>query len=527
MIPAVGLSINTRLRALAIALALLLPSAAMHQGVPVDRAMVAKIREEGLQRSQVMEFEGYLADVLGARLTMSEDMKRAQQWAQGAMTKMGLVNVAAEPFMDYGVTWDNEYVSVHMLEPDYQPMVGYPIAHTNGTNGRKVAEAVIVDLLVKDDLAKYRGTLKGKAALVTPPAAIDIAAMTRGVPRLTQEDLDVIERTTVAPAAIAAVAAAAPRTARNPDLLTAEEKVAFYAAEGVAAVLQSESGWLGAVRGFSRPGSRADQWSRAGMLASPAMIAITPEHYNRMFRILRRGIPVKVELEVRNRIGERVEQAINVVGEIAGSDLRDEVVMIGAHLDSWHASPNASDNASGVAVMMEAMRILKATGAKPRRTIRIALWAGEEQGLFGSRAYVRQHFGDPRDAAVGAKPAYEKLSAYFNQDYGSGQYLGIYLQGNEQAREQFTAWMSPFRDLGMTVVSNQGVGSTDHIAFDEVGLPGFQFLQDRTPGQGGHTNLDFYDTIQPADLMKNAVIVASFAYHAAIAESRVPRKVRR
>lgn len=510
---------NARSVVLAGTLLLLAPCAATGQRLSVDRAMVAKIREEGLQRSHVMEFEGYLADVLGARLTLSNDMKRAQAWTQRTMTTMGLVNVVAEPFMDFGVTWDNEYVSLHLLEPDYTPMVGYPIAHTAGTNGRQAVQAVIVDLLVKDDLAKYRGTLKGKAVLVTPPAAIDIVALTRGVPRLTQQDLDAIERTTVAP-----VAAAAPRTARNPDLLTAEQKIAFYAAEGVAAVLQSESGWLGAVRGFSRPGSRADQWSRAGMLASPAIVAITPEHYNRMYRILKRDIPVKVEIEVRNRIGERVEQAVNVMGELAGSDLRDEVVMIGAHLDSWHASPNASDNASGVAVVLEAMRILKAVGAKPRRTIRAALWSGEEQGLFGSRAYVRRHFGNPRDPAIGVKPGYEKLSAYFNQDYGSGQYLGIYLQGNEQARAQLTEWMTPFRDLGMTVVSNQGVGSTDHIAFDEVGLPGFQFLQDRTPGQGGHTNLDFYDTIQAGDLMKNAVILASYAYHAANADARIPRK---
>ncbi len=513
---------SSRFRPLAIALLLfllLVPATAMRQGVPVDRAMVAKIREEGLQRSQVMEYEGYLADVLGARLTLSVDMKRAQKWVQGEMTSMGLINVAAEPFMDFGVTWDNEFVSIHLLEPDYTPMVGYPIAHTAGTNGRQVAQAVIVDLLVKDDLAKYRGTLQGKAVLATPPAVIDIAALTRGVPRLTQQELDAIERTTIASAR-----PVAPRAARNPDLLTPEEKIAFYASEGVVAVLQSESGWLGAVRGFSRPGSRADQWSRAGMLASPAIVAITPEHYNRMYRILKRNIPVKIEIEVRNRIGDRIEQAMNVVGELAGSDLRDEVVMIGAHLDSWHASPNASDNASGVAVALEAMRILKAVGAKPRRTIRAAFWAGEEQGLFGSRAYVRQHFGDPRDPAIGVKPAYEKLSAYFNQDYGSGQYLGIYLQGNEQAREQFTAWMSPFRDLGMTVVSNQGVGSTDHIAFDDVGLPGFQFLQDHTPGQGGHTNLDFYDTIQAGDLMKNAVIMASYAYHAANADARIPRK---
>ncbi len=508
-----------RTRTLAVAALLLLTAAVRHDGDPVDPVMVARIREEGLQRSQVMEYEGYIADVLGARLTMSQDMQRAQTWVLGQMKRIGLVNVAAEPFMDFGVTWDNEYVSLHLIEPDYQPMVGYPVAHTAGTQGRQVVPAVIVDLLVRADLEKYRGTLRGKAVLVTPPAAIDLAALTNGVPRLTGQELEARERTVIVPSR-----AAPARAARNPELLTADEKIAFYAAEGVAAVLQSESGWLGAVRAFSRPGSRNDQWSRAGMLASPAMVAITPEHYNRMYRILQRGIPVKVEVEVRNRIGDRAEQATNLVGEIGGSDLKDEVVMLGAHLDTWHGSPNASDNTSGVAVALEAMRILKAVGAKPRRTIRVALWAGEEQGLFGSRAYVRQHFGDPRDPAIGAKPAYEKLSAYFNQDYGAGQYRGIMLQGNEQARGPLTAWMAPFRDLGMTAVSNQSLGSTDHVAFDEVGLPGFQFLQDRIPGTGGHTNLDFLDTIQPDDLMKNAVIMASFAYHAAMADARMPRK---
>jgi len=177
-----------------------------------------------------------------------------------------------------------------------------------------------------------------------------------------------------------------------------------------------------------------------------------------------------------------------------------------------------------VAVALEAARILKAVGAKPRRTIRIVLWGGEEQGLFGSRAYVRQHFGNPYDSTVGTKPAYEKLSVYFNQDYGPGQYQGIYLQGNEQARAMLAAWMAPFADFGMTVVSNQSVGSTDHVSFDEVGLPGFQFLPDRVPGGGGHSNLDFYDTIQGQDLMKNAVVMASYAYSAAMADTRVPRK---
>jgi len=509
----------TRLRPIALTGLLALTLGFAGDPDPVDWVMVAKIREEGLQRSQVMDYESYMTDVLGARLTLSHDMQRAQQWAQAELRSIGLVHVVAEPFMEFGVTWDNEYVSLHMLEPDYQPMVGYPLAHTRGTNGRVVAEATIVELQVRGDLERYRGTLRGKAVLVTPPAAINLAPLTNGVPRYTEEDLQRLQQTVIAPPRPAPT-----RPPPNPDLLSAAEKTAFYAGEGVAAVLQSESGWLGAVRGFSRPGARDDRWSREGMLAGPPIIAITPEHYNRMYRILKRDIPVKVELEVRNRIGEVVGEAVNITADIPGGDLKDEIVMMGAHFDTWHASPNASDNTSGVAVVLEAARILKAVGAKPRRTIRVALWSGEEQGLWGSRAYVRQHFGDPRDSTVGVKPGYQRLSVYFNQDYGAGQYRGIYLQGNEQARAMLAAWMRPFTDFGMTVVSNQSVGSTDHVAFDEVGLPGFQFLQDHIPGTGGHTNLDFYDAIQADDLMKNAVVMAAYVYHAAMAPTMVPRK---
>jgi Zn-dependent M28 family amino/carboxypeptidase len=258
--------------------------------------------------------------------------------------------------------------------------------------------------------------------------------------------------------------------------------------------------------------------------ASP-ILAVTPEHYNRMYRVLKRGISVKIEFEIKNKIGDKVEQAMNLVGEIPGTNPKEGIVMVGAHFDTWHGSSNASDNSSGTAVALEAMRILKTLGVKPMRTIRIALWSGEEQGLYGSRAYVQKHFGDPRNAAIGVKPEYEMLSAYFNQDYGAGQYRGIYLQGNEAARTMLTAWMEPFRDLGMNMVSNQSLGSTDHVSFDEVGLPGFQYLQDRTPGTAGHTNLDYLEGIQPEDLMKNATIMASYIYHAAMATEKVPRKV--
>jgi len=482
----------------------------------VDWAMVAKIREEGFQRSRVMDLVAYMSDVLGARLTLSEDMKRAQAWAKAEMERIGLVNTAIEPFMDYGVAWDNEYFSLHLLAPDYQPMVGFPLANTPGTGGRLVCPVVIVDLQTKQDLAKYRGKFKGVAVLATPPAAIDVAALSRGVARRTEEELKQLEQAVVPPPA-----RATPRVPANPDVLRPEERMAFFKAEGVAVVLQCDGGFPGAVRGFARPGTKDDKWSREGTLASPPIAAVTPEHYNRMYRIVTRNIPVSIEIDIRNRIGEALEKANNLIGEIPGTDLKDEIIMIGAHFDTWHASPNASDDTAGCAVVLEAARILKAVGAKPRRTIRVALWGGEEQGLFGSKEYVLKHFGDPKKAVT---PAYDRFSVYFNQDYGAGQYRGIYLQGNEHARQALAEWMKPFADLGMTAVSVQSVGSTDHVSFDAAGLPGFQFLQDRVAGTAGHTNLDFFDTLQAEDLMKNAVVMASFAYHAAMSDARIPRK---
>ena len=508
-------------RAIAISffiLTLLQPGFAQDESPAVDWQMVNSIREEGLQRSQLAATLSYMTDVLGARYTLSRDMQRAQQWAVAEMNRIGLMHTAIEPFMDYGVSWDNEYFSLHMLEPDYQPMVGYPLANTPGTSGVQQVPVVIVDARTQQNLERYRGKLQGVAVLSTPPAAIDLTRFSRGVTRWTDEQLREFEQP--APPET-------PRpspTPRNPDVLSAVDQIAFFKSEGAVIVLESRSGWPGAVRGFARPGTKVDNWSREGNLNSLPIVAVNPEHYNRMYRILARDIPGIIEVEIRNQIGDVVEQASNVLGSIPGSDLADELVMLGAHFDTWHASPNASDNTSGVAVMLEAVRILKAVGVEPRRTIRVALWAGEEQGIFGSREYVRKHFGDPNDSEIGVTPAHKSFSVYFNQDYGPGQYRGIYLQGNESARRMFTAWSEPFRDLGMTTVSPRGVGSTDHVPFDNVGLPAFQFLQDRVGGTGGHTNLDYFDTLPLDDLRKNAVIIASFVYHAAMSNQRIPRK---
>lgn len=499
-------------------LIILLPLAApsINEQPNLDWAMVAKIREQGFQRSQVMEIAGYMTDVLGARLTLSADMKKAQAWARGFMEKIGLENAVIEPFMDYGVAWDNEYFSLHMLEPDYQPLVGFPLTHTPGTRGMITCRAVIADIQSKADMDKLRGRLKDCAVLATPPAAIDQAALSQGVPRRSEEELKKLEEAVIPPSP-----RPKPQAVPNPNILKPEEKIDFFKSEGAAVVLQCESGFPGAVRGYARPGTKDDKWSREKSLNTLPILAVTPEHYNRMYRILKRNLPVKIEVEVRNRIGDTVEKACNVIGEIPGTDLKDEIVMIGAHFDSWHASPNASDDASGCAVALEAARILKAIGARPRRTIRVALWSGEEQGLYGSREYVLKHFGDPKSQL---RPEYEKFSVYFNQDYGAGQYRGIYLQGNEHVRPIFAEWIKPFHDLGLTAISIQSVGSTDHISFDAAGLPAFQFIQDRIGGTAGHTNLDYFDTLPAEDLMKNAVIMASFAYHAAMSDARIPRK---
>ena len=485
---------------------------------PVNSKVIAQIREEGLQRSEITNTLSYMTDVIGARLTNSKAMYQAQDWVVSEMKKIGLKNINKEPFMDYGVSWDNEFFSLHLLEPDYQPMLGYPIAHTPGIDGKEELSVVIANITTRDDLKKYKGKLKGKAVLSSPMPSVDQERYRTGRPRYTDEQLkEIADNPLPDPPR-------PPRPPVNPDLVSAIEKNTFYKKEGVAVVLESRSGWIAAVRGFARPGAKKDVYDRSATLNHLPVVAVTPEHYNRMYRTLQRSIPVKIAIEIQTTVGQKRRQARNVVGEIPGTDLKDEIVMLGAHFDTWHASPNASDNSSGVAVMLEAMRILKKIGVKPRRTIRVALWSGEEQGLHGSREYVNKHFGNPNDPKIGKKKGYDKLSAYFNQDYGPGQYRGIFLQENEHVREIFKSWMRPFKNLGMTTIGFQSKCCTDHVSFDRAGLPAFQFLQDRIGGTGGHTNLDFYDTIPIDDLKKNSVIIASFVYHTAMLDNLIPRK---
>jgi hypothetical protein len=297
-----------------------------------------------------------------------------------------------------------------------------------------------------------------------------------------------------------------------------QRRMQFYLDEGVVAVVYPGRGNGGTVFGTAN-GPRDPS-----VPPYPTTLSIAAEHYGRIARMLEKGVPVSLQLDIQNRFYDDNLNSFNVVGEIPGTDKADELVMLGGHFDSWHGGTGATDNAAGSAVMLEAVRILKATGLKMRRTVRIALWTGEEQGLLGSRAYVKDHFGDP--ATMQLKPEHARLSGYFNVDNGTGRIRGVYLQGNETVAPIFEKWMEPFHNLGMTTLTIRNTGGTDHLSYDAVGLPGFQFIQD--PVEYGtrthHSNMDLYERIQPFDMMENAVIVATFVYQTANRDEKLPRK---
>lgn len=294
----------------------------------------------------------------------------------------------------------------------------------------------------------------------------------------------------------------------------------FFMDERVAVVLTPGAGSLGTVN-VSSGGSQA-----ADAPATLPQVALAAEHYGRIYRVLEKGLPVQLSFDIANTFYDRDLDSYNILAEIPGTDpaLEDQVVIIGGHFDTWHSGTGATDDDCGSAIMMEAVRILKATGLPLRRTVRIALWAAEEQGLLGSRGYVRNHLADP--ATMELKPEHGEVTAYFNVDNGGGAIRGVYLQSNEAIRPVFQAWMEPFRDLGMTTLTIRNTSGTDHLGFDAVGVPGFQFIQDPLDysTRTHHTNMDLYERIVPADMMKNAVIVASFVYHAANRAEMLPRE---
>ncbi len=488
---------------------------------PVHLDVVSRIRAEGFGNTQVAEYTAYLSDVIGPRITASPAMRQAQAWLMGEMEEIGLTAIHTEPWGEHAVGWDMERVSVHMLEPDYQMVIAYPLAFTPGTDGPVIERAVIVDVDSAADLDRFRGQLRNAIVLATPPMPTT-PRFVQDAFRHTEESLHTFETEGVdLLSARHARGQLSQQTFRRQGI-TEDELEAFFKEEGVAAVLRASIGSDGTVHVTGRPSSRSDR-SRAGIENSLPTLSVATEHYNRIYRIAERGIPVIMEVDVRVLIDDSDPRGYNVIAEIPGTDLAHEVVAIGGHLDSWHTGTGATDNAGGVAVALEAMRILKAIDARPRRTIRILLWSHEEGGLRGSRGYVRNHLGNPQD---GTTPEYDNFSVYFNMDNGTGQFRGVHLQGNTLVTPIFDAWMRPFHDLEVRTLSQFSNRGTDHLAFDQAGLPGFQFVQDRIDyrARTHHFNMDTFDKILPEDLMINAVVMASFAYHAAMRDERIPRK---
>jgi carboxypeptidase Q len=493
-----------------------------------DLAMQTRIRQEGFRNSKVMEMAQSLSDVIGPRLTGSPNMKKANEWTRDKLTELGLANARLEPY-EFGRGWSFDHCVVRMTAPDRQQLYALPKAWSPATNGPIRGKAVKVKLESKDDLEKNKGKLAGAIVLIAEPREM-APANTPALDRLTDEELDEL--------AAYEIPRENPRAgefARRREFRRALAQFAMD--EKIAALVDAGSGEAGVFRVQSGGAWRDDE------PAGVPNISLAPEHYNRITRLIDRKIDVELELELRAQFHDD-RNSYNTVAEIPGTDKKGEVVMVGAHLDSWHTSTGATDNASGSAIAMEAARIIKAIGIAPRRTIRVALWSGEEQGLLGSRAYVAEHFasrGTPKDpeqaklqpqqrttdkGELQLKPEHAKLAAYFNLDYGTGKIRGIYTQENAALMPILTSWIDPLRDLGVTVVTNRNTMSTDHIAFDEVGLTGLGFIHDdveyRT--RTHHTNWDTYERLQRDDLMQAAVVVATLVWEAANRPEMLPRK---
>jgi len=483
----------------------------------VDTAMVKKIREEGLNHSKVMETAFYLTDVSGPRISGSPELKHAQDWAVNQLKSWGLVNAQREPWGKFGKGWEVQKNYAAITAPYYHAIIAIPKAWTPGTNGPIKSDIVLIKADTITDLDKYKGTLQGKIVIFDVKASTERTFKPEAT-RVTDDELDAMAKATSQPAGprrafdrnSPAFRARALRTAIN----------AFLQTENVALILSQARGSDGTV--FTTNGASYADTAKA---VSPEL-ETSGEDYQRILRLVKAGIKVSMEADIKTQFFTDDLQGYDVVAEIPGTDkkLKDQVVMVGGHLDSWHGATGATDNGAGSAVMMEAVRILKAVNFKPRRTIRIALWSSEEQGLFGSRGYVLNHFGDPKTMEL--KPEQAKVSAYYNLDNGTGKIRGVYLQGDSLAGPIFKAWLAPFKDLGASTVTIRNTGSTDHVSFDAVGIPGFQFIQDGLDygARTHHSNQDTYDKLSEDDLKQAATIVASFVYNTSQRDDMIPRK---
>jgi hypothetical protein len=529
-----------------IRLGLLLSATVIAAGIAVseehvDLEVVHRLRTEAFERSRVMEHLFYLTDVHGPRLTNSPGYRKAGEWAVGRLKEYGLSNAKLEKWGPFGRGWSYSKFEAHMIEPGYQPLIGFPLAWAPGTGGAVEAEAILAPMRAEEDFARYKGKLKGKIVLIDIPRETAVMRYSPGH-RLSEAELrerataeipgNIAERTSPPSAAPARGAAGEPKPIG--PVVPAD---ADPAADGrrrdrfrgkLNEFLKQEGAVIAVSTGYRGDGGTVFA-SSAGSYNSkypdpPPSIAITPEHYNRIVRLLEKKIAVKLRVDVAAEFHTETTDSFNVIAELSGSTKKDEVVMIGAHFDSWHGGTGATDNAAGSAVMMEVMRLLKSLDKPLARTVRIALWGGEEVGLLGSKAYVKEHFADPEVMRPTAQ--HSRLAAYFNYDNGTGRIRGVYLQGNDMVRPIFESWLKPYHDLGATTVSIRNTRGTDHLSFDAVGLPGFQFIQDPVEYETRthHSNMDFYDHVQETDLRQAAAIIAGFTYHAAVRDQPLPRK---
>ena len=541
-----------------------------------DQSVVDRIRDEGLNHSQVMSTLSYLSDVIGPRLTGSPSLKRANEWTRDTLTKWGLQNAHLEPWGPFGRGWQLDRFSAQVVDPQDIPLIAYPKAWSPSIGRPVTADVVLVDVADEKELEKLKGKLRGKVVLSGGERPVPARFTAQGT-RYTDEELQAMtepqaprQRGPNGPNGPAGPGQRGQQPAFRAQAALAAARLRFFLDEGVLAVLdgsrgddgtifvQSASvpppasappapaGGGGAGMAAMTPARRpVSVWDKSAPKTVP-QITVAAEHYNRMVRMIKQGVNLKMTVDLKATFFNKDLMAYNTVAEIPGTDLKDQVVMVGGHMDSWHAATGATDNGAGVAVAMEAVRILKTLNLQPRRTIRVALWSGEEEGLFGSRAYVAEHLGTYPPPAPGAAPAFgggggggqanrgpltkkaewDKVSAYYNLDNGTGKIRGIYLQGNEAVGPIFADWLKPFKDLGASTVTIRNTGSTDHVSFDAVGVPGFQFIQDviEYDTRTHHSNQDLFDHVQGDDLKQASVIMASFLYNTAMRDEMLPRK---
>ncbi len=513
-------------RCATLVLVILFSTLAFAQSPPerVDLAALARIRAAALNQSRVMDTVSYLNDVIGPRLTNSPNLRQAQAYAVERLRGWGLSNVHVEPWGPFGRGWSLEGFAANVTSPAFGPLIAFPKAWSPGTHGTVRGPAVFLDVATPADLDRFKGKLRGRIVLMSPARVLD-PLFDPPSHRLSTEELRALADAPLPGAAVPFQLSPEQRSANELNLL----KWLFVRDEGAAVVLQPSVRDAGTVYVTSATtpyavdtpsADRAPAWDLRKPIVVPQAV-VAAEQYNRIIRQIVRGIPVELEINIAVRFHEDDPMSGNVIGEIPGTDLKDEVVMIGGSLDSWHAGTGATDNSGGAGVAMEVVRIIQSLGLRPRRTIRVALWSAEEQGTLGSKAYAAAHFADHRSAE------YEKFAGYFNLDYGTGRIRGIYAQANAAVRPIFAAWLAPLADLGASTVSLDNIGATDHIPFDEAGLPAFQFIRDYMEGtntRAAHTNMDTLDHVIGDDLKQSAAVAASVVYCLSMRDQKLPRK---